>query len=140
MCTSTKTFAPSVLKMSLDSLKMKGIITAKSLKSGKDFTYRIKQKEFNGKVYTHVSVETEYLNFKYLGSYFNGKLYHKKQVVSTPSALGIAWILDKVTHNQFEVVENQVTLMHTGNCVRCGRTLTDATSIELGIGPTCRGE
>lgn len=30
--------------------------------------------------------------------------------------------------------------MHSGNCYACGRLLTDPRSIELGIGPVCRGE
>lgn len=29
---------------------------------------------------------------------------------------------------------------HAGACCRCGRTLTDPTSIELGIGPECRAK
>lgn len=31
-------------------------------------------------------------------------------------------------------------LMLEGRCVRCNRPLTDPKSIELGIGPKCRGE
>lgn len=30
--------------------------------------------------------------------------------------------------------------MQSGNCYRCGRTLTTPESIELGIGPTCRNK
>lgn len=30
------------------------------------------------------------------------------------------------------------SIRHEGKCCRCGRTLTDPVSIELGIGPTCR--
>lgn len=30
--------------------------------------------------------------------------------------------------------------LHSGNCYVCGRMLTDPTSVELGIGPVCRGD
>lgn len=30
------------------------------------------------------------------------------------------------------------SIQHEGRCCRCGRTLTDPTSISLGIGPECR--
>lgn len=30
--------------------------------------------------------------------------------------------------------------LESGNCYVCGRTLTDPTSIRLGIGPVCRGD
>lgn len=33
-----------------------------------------------------------------------------------------------------------VQLMHTGVCGHCGRPLTDPESIELGLGPVCRGK
>jgi hypothetical protein len=32
------------------------------------------------------------------------------------------------------------SIKHEGRCCRCGRTLTDPTSIELGIGPECRSK
>jgi len=32
------------------------------------------------------------------------------------------------------------SIQHEGRCCRCGRTLTDPTSIELGIGPECRSK
>jgi hypothetical protein len=32
------------------------------------------------------------------------------------------------------------SLLVSKRCLKCGRVLTDPTSLELGIGPTCRGE
>lgn len=112
--------------------------TVRSMKTHKDYTYKISKSEFNGQLYTHVRVETEYLNFSYLGSYRNGKIVRKGSTVETPSAVAISWILDKVQANKFELLNSNVELMHLGKCVRCGKTLTDATSIEIGLGPTCR--
>jgi hypothetical protein len=111
--------------------------TVKSLKSGKEFTYAISRSNFNGKWYTHVKVETEYQNYKRLGTYFNGKIFNKRQVVDSPSAVAIAFVLNKVEQGQFEFLDKNVEVMHTGSCIRCGRTLTDSESISRGLGPTC---
>jgi len=39
---------------------------------------------------------------------------------------------------RMDVVENGVEIMHIGKCIKCGKPLTDATSIEIGLGPVCR--
>jgi len=113
------------------------IFTIQSKKTGKDFTYRIARSEFKGKWYTHVSVEKGYLNFSRLGTYFNGNLFHKGGIVNTPTATAIAFILDFVEKGKFEWLDLQMNVMHTGSCLVCGRTLTDANSIKVGLGPTC---
>lgn len=113
--------------------------TIKSLVTGKDYTYAISRSRFNGKWYTHVKVEQEYQRYVRLGSYFKGKIYNKGAVVETPSAVAIAWVLAKVEEGKFDLLNEKVEVMHTGCCLRCGKTLTDATSIEVGLGPICRG-
>lgn len=112
--------------------------TIVSKKTGKDFTYQISRSIFNGKFFTHVRVEKEYLNFVYLGSYYAGKIWRKKAVVETPASLAIAWVLGNVEANRIDHVDSNVELLHTGKCLRCGRTLTDADSIKIGLGPICR--
>jgi hypothetical protein len=111
--------------------------TIKSLATGRDFTYNISRSEWKGKWYTHVSVETQYLDFKYLGSYFKGKIYRKGGIVKTNSAEAIAFILNWVEKGKFEWLDAHMDVMHTGHCLCCGRVLTDATSIERGLGPVC---
>jgi hypothetical protein len=111
--------------------------TIKSLKTGKDYTYAICRSEFKGKWYTHVKVENNYLEFKRLGSYFNGKIYQKGQVVDSPSAVAIAFVLQKVEEGKIAFLDANVEVMHKGCCLRCGRALTDAQSIERGLGPVC---
>lgn len=113
--------------------------TIKSLVTGKDYTYAISRSRFNGKWYTHVKVEQEYQRYVRLGSYFKGKIYNKGAVVETPSAVAIAWVLAKVEEAKFDLLNEKVEVMHTGCCLRCGKTLTDAKSIESGLGPICRG-
>lgn len=114
-----------------------GEFTVVSLKTNKDYTFKVANKTFKGNTYCHVSVETEYLNFKYLGTFFNGKIFHKKQVVNSPSAVAIAWLLAKVKEGKFALLDESVKVMHLGNCIRCGKTLTDAQSIERGLGSEC---
>lgn len=113
--------------------------TIKSKATGKDFTYLISRSEFQGKWYTHVKVEEGYLNFRRLGTYFRGAITNKREVVHTPAADAIAFVLGKVEAGQAEWLDTVMETMHTGCCLRCGRELTDAKSIENGLGPTCRG-
>lgn len=111
--------------------------TIKSLKTGKDYTYAISRSEFKGKWYTHIKVEKSYQEFARLGTYFNGKITQKGKLVDSPSAIAIAFVLQKVEEGKIEFLDANVEVMHTGNCLRCGRTLTDAQSIERGLGPVC---
>jgi hypothetical protein len=112
--------------------------TVRSRETGKDFTYKIKRSAFKGTWFTHIFVEKTYLHFDYLGSYFIGKVWLKKQAVQTPSAIAIAWVLEKVEQSKFTLLDQKIDLFHLGSCLRCGKTLTDAESIEHGLGPVCR--
>ena len=113
--------------------------TVKSLKTGKDYTFSISRSLYNGVWYTHVKVEVEYLKFVRLGTYYKGAIRHKGQVVNSPSAVAIAYVLGKVEAKAFAFLDSAVEVMHTGNCLVCGKTLTDADSIAFGLGPVCRG-
>ena len=112
--------------------------TLKSVATGKDYTYKIARKEFKGNFYTHISVEVGYLNFEYIGTYFKGAIRRKGSSITTPSAQAIAFVLNKVEEQRFALLDEKMDLMHKGSCLVCGRTLTDANSIESGLGPVCR--
>jgi len=112
--------------------------TVLSKATGKDFTFKINRSEFNGRFYTHVKVEQQYQEYRYLGTYFAGAIRRKRELVESASAKAIAWILKKVEEQKFELLNEKVEIMHTGSCLRCGRTLTDHESIEIGLGPICR--
>jgi hypothetical protein len=111
--------------------------TVKSKRTGKDYTYKIKRSEYNGVWYTHIYVETNYLKFTHLGVYFNGIITKNKRVVDSPSAIAIAFVLHKASSKQFDYLNDNVDIMHLGSCIKCGKTLTDAQSIESGLGPIC---
>ena len=116
-----------------------GAFTVRSKKTGKDFTFKVTSSPYNGNVYHHVKVETQYMEFQYLGFLSNnGKIIRKGQEVASPSAVAASWVLSKIQTQDFTSLDRQVDLFHLGKCICCGRVLTDATSIELGIGPKCR--
>lgn len=111
--------------------------TAKSKATGKEYTFKVSSSSFKEKLYIHVYVETQYLDFKHLGTYRSGKLWKAGKVVESPSAVAITWILNNSLHNLPKVTQ-QVELLHIGKCLKCGRPLTDSSSIESGLGPVCR--
>lgn len=108
--------------------------TVLSHKTHKDYTFKVSRAPYKNVWYTHVRVETGYLQFTYLGFYTGIGIMRKGSIVNTPSAIAAAWVLKRiVTGGDL----SGVTIYHTGRCLRCGRELTDAQSIEAGLGPVC---
>lgn len=118
--------------------------TVRSKKTGKDFTFKISQVPFKSSNYIHIKVETEYLNFKYLGWLKDGNVVKKNkdtnvnEVVNTPAGQAVSWFLRQLFNNQYDTLNSNVDIFHLGKCLKCGKTLTDANSIEVGFGPVCR--
>lgn len=137
-----KTFNSEAFKFILNSEKNNNgaPFTVRSKETGKDFTFKISRNEWNGNRFTHVKVEVGYMEFKYLGHYRNGALNRKGQIIDSTSAKAISWILRNIEQENFEKVDELVEFFHLGKCVKCGKDLTDATSIEIGLGPICRAQ
>ncbi len=138
-----KSLVPTEALLSLiqgDTQSNGGEFTALSKKTGKDYTYKVSRKKFNERWYTHIKVEVGYLDWLYLGFFKEGKVVRKGQEIETPSAKGIAWILNNIQIGNYQAVESQVEVMHLGKCLRCGRPLTDSDSITIGFGPVCRAK
>jgi len=114
-----------------------GRFTLKSIASGKEFTYSISRSEFKGTWYTHVKVENNYLEFRRIGTYRNGKITNKRISVDSPSAKAIAFVLNAVEQKRFDFLDSKMETYHLGSCIRCGKTLTDSDSINRGLGPIC---
>jgi hypothetical protein len=112
--------------------------TIRSKKSGKDYTFKISQVPFKDNNYLHIKVETEYLNFKYMGWYRDGKIINKKLEVNTPASQAVSWFLRQMFSNNFDNLNQSLDIFHLGKCLKCGKTLTDSNSIEIGFGPVCR--
>lgn len=115
-----------------------GNFTIRSKKTQKDYTYRIKRTKRGEEWVTDILIEKQYLQFHYLGTYKNGVVIKWRGVNNSDTAKGIAWVLKNIEQGNFAKVEEQADLFHTNHCLRCGKELTDATSIELGLGPVCR--
>jgi hypothetical protein len=113
-------------------------ITIKSKVSGKDYTFKLANKLFNEHRYLHVRVETGYLDFTHIGYYRNGAIIKKGKEITTPSAVAISWVLRNLERDRMDILDSQIEVMHAGKCIKCGKTLTDAESIEIGLGPICR--
>ena len=114
-----------------------GEFIVKSLKTEKDYTFKVSRSCFKFIWYTHVFVEKGYAHFNRLGTFKNGKIFNKRDEVFTPAAEAISWVLRQVEKGQFDVLDKNVEIMHTGNCLVCGRKLTDAKSVAIGIGTIC---
>lgn len=119
--------------------KSGGVFTLLSVETGTDYTYKISRTEYRGKWYTHVKVETGYMEFSYLGHYFRGHVRRKGKIIDSPTAVAISFVLRKVEQGMFDWLDERMEIMHTGKCLSCGRTLTDAESIKRGVGPVCAG-
>jgi hypothetical protein len=133
---------PQALAVVLKSQKNNkgGNFTVRSKATNKDFTYRVARSCFNDVWYTQVYVETQYLQFKHLGVYRDQKIFKGGQVVTSPSALGVSWLLRQCEKGNFNLISEQAEVCHTGSCLRCGKELTDIESIESGLGPVCRSK
>ena len=114
-----------------------GEFTIKSIKTNKEYTYKINRTLFLNKWYSHIFVETNYLDYTYLGSYSNGVITNKKIINISPSAIAIAYIFNCLEKGLFDYVNKRVEVYHLGKCIKCGKKLTDSNSIKIGLGPTC---
>ncbi len=100
-------------------------------KSGNQFAYHIKMAEGGGTWF--VSYLGTYLGF-IRGDVFIKSNKHEYSAIELKAieSFNQVWlrIVRKIPHEQLEI-------MHDGHCGKCGRPLTDAESIERGIGPEC---
>ena len=79
-------------------------------------------------------------NWVYVGMYKDKKFYLTKASrfqKNSDIVRGICYIVKLVNRPDYH--DDRMQLFHEGVCSRCGRPLTNPESIEIGIGPTCRG-
>ena len=120
-------------------------VTFQSRRTGTRFTYRVRaaKPHPDGGPSHFVSVLTSSDNdhgYEYLGCFFNRKMYahgRKSRISSdAPSAVAFMWVWKHLFAGK---MHPELAVYHEGRCGRCGRRLTDPTSIETGLGPKCRG-
>jgi Family of unknown function (DUF6011) len=120
------------------------IVTFESQKTGTHFTFQINvKKNGDAKVGPHfVKVLTRPDFYEFLGTIFEGKFYRhgSKSRISdeAKSNQAFMWAWKKLSAGIMP--DDVMQVFHEGRCGRCGRRLTDPTSVSIGLGPTCRGE
>jgi len=112
--------------------------TIQSKRSGKHFTYTIRQRHEDQPHFVSVLINFNgHSFFKYLGTIFNERNYHhgKKSEIgkNAPSEIAFRWAWQHILNDDLD----QMTIYHIGYCGRCGKELTNPESIENGIGPVC---
>lgn len=124
------------------------IFTAKSERTGKEFTYKITQcpddkhrwfvrvlkgnNKQNMRDYYLLCIISQYCD-SMIGRVPDYNVYQTKNCIEPDKSYeAIKYI---VTHLPDE--PPNVTLYHEGRCARCGRRLTDTKSIKLGLGRSC---
>lgn len=125
----------------------KAILTLESKRTGRWFTYKIKQaKKDDEKSPFFVSVLTGNDNetaYTYMGTIFqnDGKLSF---TLTKNSKIGEDALSYKAFNFFFKLMlagklHEDIVVYHRGICGRCGRTLTVPESLVWGLGPECRG-
>ena len=125
----------------------KAIFTCKSLKTGTRFTYKVaapkdQSKEASSILFVQVLTgsdnTSDYSFFGCLrrnGDTWSFATSPKSRIsANAPSVSAFDYIIRNLSADK---TINQLEIWHEGKCCRCGRKLTDPTSIETGIGPEC---
>jgi hypothetical protein len=114
------------------------VIVVKSKKTGEDHTYKIIANNRLSNRRFSVYMEVTYNNFEYIHTCYN--IYAEPKFISGKVARGGLWLLKAFINKKINKVLEDASLYHTGRCIKCNRVLTDATSIEYGMGPECRSK
>lgn len=98
------------------------------------FAYKVAVSDKNPDLYYVCA----YHNHTYLGSISHGaRFYPKKGEEHNPLVIALEWFMRYLV-TEPKRIPDYVFIYHMGTCCVCNRTLTDPTSVELGIGPECR--
>jgi hypothetical protein len=127
-------------------------LTIKSAVTGKHFTYHLKAptktteaggrtKDYNASV-RFVSVLHDGDQWGHIASWFDKKptlAAGRKGNANSNSFKALDWVLRQATQRAARgaAMPHTVEVWHEGSCGRCGRSLTDPTSIARGLGPDC---
>lgn len=114
------------------------IFTLESSRSGKRYTYRIRQCQDNKRLF-FVSLlrgPDNISDYTYLGIIVNNtfKLTKKSKYTFETPAIKVFNFFFQKRHKLDKVGLN---IYHEGRCGKCGRKLTTPQSIKAGLGPVC---
>lgn len=111
--------------------------TAKSLKTGNHYTYRIQKNIINAyEVYYLINGNEDY---RWLGTLLlNDGIFKFKGGASIKINTPVYIAFHSITNTAvFRQLHPLLEIWHQGKCARCGRLLTHPDSILLGVGPEC---
>ena len=112
-------------------------LTAKSLRTGRHFTYKFKTAK--GKDWPFVFVLRDHGKYDYIGMIDRNLNVHftkkSKLLVDDIKVKALQFIAKNLTSDR---ISNNIELSHNGKCGKCGRKLTHPNSLKLGIGPECQ--
>lgn len=114
-----------------------GPFTLTSAVSGVGYTFIIDRTPYSNTWFTHIHVEMALGHFLYLGTYFKGAIKRYGSSNNTDAAIAICYVLKKIEENKFNLLSEQLIIKHLGKCLVCGKPLTEASSVETGMGPIC---
>lgn len=110
------------------------LVTFKSLRTGKHYTYKVRKKKTENIWFVSVLYDPSGQNYNYIGCITReGKFVHTKKSQigeESESFQAFKWVWYNRSSDRVEV-------WHEGKCGRCGRTLTEPESIKRGFGPIC---
>ena len=110
------------------------LITIKSMRTSKHFTYKIKKHKTKDVWFISIAYNGGDRLYHYIGCILaNHQFKHTKASRVKPNSdsfTAFSWSWNNLQSNQIEI-------WHEGKCGRCGRLLTEPKSIEQGFGPHC---
>lgn len=116
------------------------IFTAKSRKTGKHFTFKVRR---SNSIHSYWYVYAQGIggSWKYFGFIDSGGFHHDpneaKIFHTNPAVQGFAYVLRKLWQRD---IPDVLELKHVGRCMKCHKRLTTPESIERGLGPHCYQE
>lgn len=114
----------------------RAVFTCQSV-TGEKITFRIsKSKKYENGFNLYGKVNG---SMTYIGSMVRGeetKMFLKSEPSYEKVQNVFKWSLDVISGKK--TLKEGYDIHHEGVCGKCGRELTDPTSIKIGIGPTCR--
>lgn len=120
----------------------KAILTAKSKLTGVSFTFKFKLNRPKTLAWVSVLSGPDNQNdYTYVGVLKDGMYGHSQKSdypTDAPSVKALRYIFTTLSKNDFPKLDSTVEFWHAGYCAVCGKLLTDATSIQLGVGPKCK--
>jgi len=116
----------------------KAIVTFKSQKTGKHYTYKVEKPDERVPHFVKVLIGADNANdYAFIGTIFEEKVFRAGRNVnkSMQHVQAFAWVWERISMG---IVPQSVDIYHEGKCGCCGRILTTPESIESGYGPICK--